>query len=472
MRRIVVALVLAEWRALLRQRVALSAAVLLLALIMAASLASLERMRVVAHDRAHFQNRADAQWDAQPDRHPHRVVHYGHYVFRPLSPLAFFDFGVDPFAGHMLYLEGHRQNSANFSEAGQFSVLLRFGQLTPAFVLQVLAPLLIVFLAFGSVAREREQGQLRLLMAHGTPGHAIVAAKLAAHGGLALLLASPAFGALAVVAWRHDGAGAQALSMMAAYALYLLLWSTGAVLVSALARRARASLLALCGCWVAMVVLLPRIVPDIAARLIERPMRVETDAASAIAMAALGDSHDPDDPHFARFRARILQRYGRARVEDLPVNYGALVIEEGEHLGNAVFERAMRADAVLQQRQNALVDLAAVATPAIALRRLSTALAGTDGAGHARFLRAAEHYRYALIQALNRLHVTEVAYQNDRDQRLDRAHWRRMPHFAYRPAGMEALHGTGLAWAMLAGWALALAGAAVLVARRLDRAGA
>ncbi|MEX6775102.1 ABC transporter permease subunit, partial [Pseudomonas aeruginosa] len=88
----------------------------------------------------------------------------------PLSPLAFVDFGVDSFTGNTIFLEGHRQNSANFSEARQSSLLLRFGQLTPAFVLQALAPLLLIFLAFTSVARERERGTLRLLLAQGVSG--------------------------------------------------------------------------------------------------------------------------------------------------------------------------------------------------------------------------------------------------------------------------------------------------------------
>jgi len=263
----------------------------------------------------------------------------------------------------------------------------------------------------------------------------------------------------------------QAGWMALAYAAYLLLWSALAVLVSSSLPRARDALLALAGCWIATVVALPRVLPDMAARAIERPTRIESEAAVAGALAALGDSHNPDDPHFAQFRARVLKQYGVDKVEDLPVNYGGLVIAEGERLTSALFERAMHEDFALQARQSALVDRAAWLSPVLALRRLSTAMAGTDGAAHAHFLLAAERYRYALIQALNQLHATEVHYHNDRDQRLSKQHWQRMPRFDYRPAPLEEQVARGVLPAALplAAWIVGLGAAAVWVARRLDR---
>ncbi|RZL27902.1 MAG: ABC transporter permease, partial [Rubrivivax sp.] len=215
------AVAMGEWRAMLRNQVAVAAGILMLALTLVAIVVSHERVGAVNAERARFQSTVDAQWANQPDRHPHRVVHYGHYVFRPLSPLAFFDFGVDPFTGSTLFLEGHRQNSANFSDAAQSSVLLRFGQLTPAFVLQVLTPLLIVFLAFGSVARERERGQLRLQIVQGVRGATLLLGKLAAHAGVALLLGAPAFIALMAIAVVHPAVAAEALTLIGGYALYL-----------------------------------------------------------------------------------------------------------------------------------------------------------------------------------------------------------------------------------------------------------
>ena len=116
-----------EWRALARNRAGLIAALLVVALMIVAAMVSVERRAVIDSQRARYQATVDRQFDAQPDRHPHRMVHYGQFVFRPIPALAFFDSGVDGFTGNTVFLEGHRQNSANFSEARQSSLLLRFG---------------------------------------------------------------------------------------------------------------------------------------------------------------------------------------------------------------------------------------------------------------------------------------------------------------------------------------------------------
>ena len=108
-----------ELRLIWRKRVVVSGFILLLLLTLLATLVSSQHKQAVEAERSRFQSTADGHWGAQPDRHPHRVVHYGHFVFRPMDPLSFFDFGVEPFTGSAIYLEGHRQNSANFSDARQ-----------------------------------------------------------------------------------------------------------------------------------------------------------------------------------------------------------------------------------------------------------------------------------------------------------------------------------------------------------------
>ena len=161
-----------EFRLMLRNRVAITAFVLLVLLTLVAVLTSWSHQRSIAELRDRHQAAAEHAFDAQPDRHPHRVVHYGHFIFRPLGPLAAFDPGVDAFTGNSMFLEGHRQNTANFGDVRQSSLLVRFGQLTPAFVLQVVAPLLLIFLGYGAIARERERGTLRLLMLQGASSRA------------------------------------------------------------------------------------------------------------------------------------------------------------------------------------------------------------------------------------------------------------------------------------------------------------
>jgi ABC-2 type transport system permease protein len=134
----------AELALMVRSRVALIGVIALLLLSTIAAATSYAHMAQERLGRIANQTETDALFEAQPARHPHRMVHYGSYVYRPIGTLAGFDPGIDPFSGTTLYLEGHRQNSATISAVRENSSLMRFGQLTPAFVLQTLAPLLLV----------------------------------------------------------------------------------------------------------------------------------------------------------------------------------------------------------------------------------------------------------------------------------------------------------------------------------------
>ncbi|MEP9401927.1 DUF3526 domain-containing protein [Sphingomonas sp. VNH70] len=468
-----------ELRLLRRNRVAVIAMILLVLLTLVAVASSWAHQRGIADLRARQQHSAQAAFDAQPDRHPHRVVHYGTFIFRPLGPLAAFDPGVDAFTGNSMFLEGHRQNSANFGDVRQSSLLVRFGQLTPAFVLQTVAPLLLIFLGYGALARERERGTLRLLLLQGVSRRSVVGGKLLALGVVAAIAALPAMIGFVAIA---GSPGALALPMAVTalgYAAYLALWVVVILLVSTLVRRSRDALLALVAIWAVTAVLLPRVVPDVAGIAVPLRNRLQTDVAIARELRRMGDSHNPDDPHYAAFRRSVLARYGVTRIEDLPVNYKGLLGMEGERLTSELFDRYTGESYAAQHRQIALVDAAGVVSPTIAVRALSMAAAGTDFAGHRRFLEQAEAYRYALVQRLNRMQAEEVRYADDvavdagadRRKRVTATNWRDMPDFAFDPPGGAVLARDALpGLAVVLGW-LAVAGVLLaFAARRLGDA--
>lgn len=465
-----------ELRLMRRNRVAVTAVVLLLILTLVAVVTSWTHQQGIADTRARHQAEANHAFEAQPDRHPHRVVHYGHFIFRPLGPLAAFDPGVDAFTGNTMFLEGHRQNTSNFGDVRQSSLLVRFGQLTPAFVLQAVAPLLLIFLGYGAVARETERGTLRPLMLQGASARAIVVGKLAALGLVAVLVGLPAMIGFVLISGQ-PGAYAGPMAVIAlAYAAYLALWVVAITLVSMLVRRRRDALLALLAIWAVTVVLLPRVAPDMAAQAYPLANRLQTDVAIARDLRRMGDSHNPDDPHFAEFKADVLKRYGVTRVEDLPVNYKGLLALEGETMTSRLFDHYAGESFGTQARQNALVAGVGVLSPAIALRQASMAAAGTDFAGHRRFLEQAERYRYDLVQRLNRLQTDAVSYADDtardagadRRKRIGADNWQRLPEFAFvqpDPATLVRASLPGLA-IVLAWLALGL-GALAIATRRL-----
>ncbi|PZO75939.1 MAG: ABC transporter permease [Sphingomonas taxi] len=453
-----------EIRLMTRNRVAIIAFVLVVLLTLVAVASSWAHQRGIAELRARQAEAAETAFKAQPDRHPHRVVHYGTFIFRPLGPLAAFDPGVDAFTGNSMFLEGHRQNSANFGDVRQSSLLVRFGQLTPAFVLQVVAPLLLIFLGYGALARETERGTVRVLMLQGAARGQIVRGKLLALGAAALLAGLPAMIGLVAIAGQPGALVWPMLVLALGYIGYLALWTVLILLVSASVRRSRDALLALVAVWAVAVVLLPRVAPDLASAAVPLTNRLQTEVAVARDLRTMGDSHNPDDPHFAQFKRALLARYGVAKVEDLPINYKGAVGIEGERLTSAVYGRYATANHAAQTRQNALVDAMGLLSPAIAVRSLSMAAAGTDLAGHQRFLEQAEAYRYALVQRLNRMQMEDVSYADDgatdagadRRKRVSARNWQAMPDFRFiapdgRTLATAALPGLAMVFAWLAG---------------------
>ncbi|WP_068875333.1 MULTISPECIES: DUF3526 domain-containing protein [unclassified Phenylobacterium] len=472
-----------ELRHLVRSRVALTGLVLTALLTLAAALTSSAYQADQAGLRARLQASADAEFESQPDRHPHRVVHYGHFAVRPASGLAALDPGVEAFTGNMIFLEGHRQNSANFGDARQSSLLVRFGQLSPALVLQTVVPLLLVFIGAAAVAGERERGTLRQAVLAGVPGRSILAGKALALGAASLVIAAPA---IVLLAWLTLSGPARASAVLLAgggYALYLAFWIVLIVAVSALASRSRTALMALVGAWAFSVILIPRVAPEIAAAAQPLPTRIETDIAIARDLRAMGDSHNPDDPYFAAFKQKTLDRYGVKRVEDLPVNYRGLLGVEGEKLTSSLFNRYADQAFGAMADQSRIMDGLAILSPTVAIRRLSMTAAETDLPGYRRFLMQAEAYRYDLVQRLNWLQATDVHAEDDAAKGSDAAaearsrisadHWRGMPQFRpVRPDEAEVLQAAMPALVVLAAWLAAAGFLATRAAQRLTRSAA
>lgn len=465
-----------ELRTMVRNRVAIIGLALVVLLTIVAVVSAWAHQHSTAQLRNRHTHVAETAFDMQPDRHPHRMVHYGTFIFRPLGPLAAFDPGVDAFTGSSMFLEGHRQNTANFGDVRQSSLLIRFGQMTPAFMLQVVVPLLLIFLGYGAMAREAEGGTLKMLLLQGTRRRQVVLGKLLALGLVALVACAPAMIGLIAITREPGEFALQMLVLAIGYAIYLALWTVLILLFSACVRRSRDALLALTALWAVSTVLLPRAAAGLASVSVPLQNRLQTDVAIARDLRKLGDSHDPNDPHFAAFKQSVLDRYGVTRVEDLPLNYKGVVAVEGERMTSTLFNHYTAASFAAQERQNAIVHTVGLFSPTIELRSLSMAAAGTDLGGHRHFLEQAEAHRYALVQRLNTMQAEGVSYADDiatdtgadRRKRVSAEHWQAMPDFRFIPARGAILAAAALpGLAKVSAWLVVAIGLLGLATRRL-----
>jgi ABC-2 type transport system permease protein len=448
----------AEWRLITRRRsYPLLLVLFVLILGLAAVLSNLRQSREHGQ-QARYQALVRAQWEEQPGRHPHRVAHYGTFAFKPVGVLAAFDPGVETYSGRVQFLEAHRQNASNFAEAGALSSAFRLGELSPAFVLHCLLPLLVIVLGHRLIADDVESGRARLLLAQGASPGALVAGK-ALGLALALLPFLIAAAAITLVAIRSFPAiadvpvGGRLALIGATVGLHVGSWLAITVWFSTRARTAARALGGLVALWGATCIVIPRATAAMVAAVEPLPTKGEFDARLAQEIEALGDTHDPHDPTFSRLRSETLDRYDVTRVEDLPINYGAVVMARGEQLSAELFARHFGELTALMERQDTWVRRAALVSPLLGVRGLTAAASGTDLGALVKFQKDAEAYRYEFVQQLNALHRDKIRFVNDRDQRLTADHWAAIPDFVTKtPPLRDALKGTGWAWLAMALW--------------------
>ncbi|HAA12485.1 MAG TPA: hypothetical protein DCE41_12605, partial [Cytophagales bacterium] len=140
---------------------------ILIVLMLTAVLVGKQGQKQIQTEREKAQSAMYDTWLNQGEKHPHSAAHYGMFAFKPKPVLSFLDVGLDNYTGVSVFLEAHRQNEVLFSAAQDSNGMTRFGEMTAALILQVLLPLLIIFLTFNIFSREREEGTLRLIHAQG-----------------------------------------------------------------------------------------------------------------------------------------------------------------------------------------------------------------------------------------------------------------------------------------------------------------
>jgi ABC-2 type transport system permease protein len=422
--------------------------------------------------------RADASvWLDQGKRNPHSAAHFGQYAFKPVASLAFADRGIDPYMGIAIWMEAHYQNPFLLRPAEDATALQKFGDLTASTVLQLLVPLLIVLFAFSAMTSEKEGGMLAQLLAAGVSPRALAVGKaLGVALALSLLIVPAAvIGAAAAVlaspraSWPDLAARIAGLS--AAYLLYFLLFVGLSIAVSAWASSGRTALLILFGFWIANGLALPRVAADLAQRLHPAPTSTAFWDAVRKDMAEGMDGHNPSDARSKAFEKSVLRRYGVEKLEDLPVNFDGLALQEGEEYGNQVFDRRWGELWENFARQARVQSVLSLLAPAIAVRDVSMAFAGTDFAHHRDFAMAAERHRRVINRMLNE-DMAEKAGREGFSYLAEPALWRRIPQFAYRgPTAGFALAAQRGAIALLAGWCLAAAALAAWSVSRMRVAG-
>ncbi|MDY7225421.1 DUF3526 domain-containing protein [Hyalangium rubrum] len=461
-----------EWVDLTRDGRFRAAAVFISLLAAMGLVAGARHLQTTRAEREEGRRLTRQQWLEQGEKNPHSAAHYGVWAFKPESPLAAFDRGLEPYLGVAVYLEAHKQNLARYRPAMDSTTTARFGELTGAGVLQLLIPLLVILLTFSAFTAEREGGTLRLLLSTGVRRHQLVLGK-ALGVGLALLILLVPLLVLAVGVLLALGASAsdtltRIAVLVLGYALYLGSFIFLGLAVSATVRSSRLSLVVLLGCWALNGLLVPRLASDMASTWAPAPSvegfsrRIAEDYEKGM------NGHDPADARRVALENEVLARYGVTSKQELPINFDGLALQAGEEYSNRVHALHFGELWGTYRRQEGLHRAFALAAPLLALRALSSALAGTDLEAHLHFTREAEAYRQLLVRQMNDA-VTHRSRTGDWTYKANKALWQEVSDFqpVLRPWS-HALQDQGISLALLAGWLLLTAVLALRTGARMS----
>jgi ABC-2 type transport system permease protein len=347
---------------------------------------------------------------AERDRNPHAAAHFGTYLFKPLTPLSLYDPGVNNYTGSTFRIEAHKQSEMNLAAARDSEGMMRFGELSVASVFQLFVPLMIVFLCFASISKEREDGNLKLLFAQGLSRRALLWGKIWGNYGIVIFAVLPAFLFILV-----RGSITEILPMVIlfviSYTFYFFVYTCIAVGISYVTRTSGTSLLILLCVWIWVGVISPKLIAGVASTIYPLPSYYQF---SKLTSNDFYNGIDQDGTYAQRrekLEKNVLSRYKVDSAAQLPVNLDGLMMQDGEDYNSRIYR--LRSAPVEQQmeRQKNIFGIASFFSPYITIKQLSMGFAGTDLYRHQDFHRQGGRYRDDFIRTLN----MELAKENHKD---------------------------------------------------------
>jgi len=215
--------------------------------------------------------------------------------------------------------------------------------------------------------------------------------------------------------------------------LFFGILSAITILVSAFSVTAKGALVKLLGIWLLFVIIVPKSLQAIGFYLYPTPSKIEMETAVEHDLMRLGDSHNPDDPHFKALKDSVLMANEVDDVADLPFNYGGFVMSKGEALSAEVYLKHQEELYKVYSKQNNLERYSAFVNPYTAIKNLSMAFSATDFQSFLHFKDKAETYRFNLAQEMNRLQMDLIANKgNAGPNSISNDYWKEFPPFEYQ----------------------------------------
>ena len=379
------------------------------------------------------------QWENLKEMNPHGAAHYGTYAFKPSNLLSSMDGGINDITGNVLQLEGHVQNEIVYSEASQSLSISKFGKLKSSLLLQYVIPLFLIFLSYGSISNEKVTQRIKLLVFQGATLKTLIYAKSLSTWlyGMLLLTLTIIFHVLFI------DLGSDTLSRLTliflSYGCYYFIISSLAVFLSAKLKSNASALASLLAIWIIWTIFLPKIWGNTVEKIYPLPDRMTFKKAMREERSKGIDGHDPYDKRREDLKNKYLVEYKVDSLNQLPINFDGIVMQEDEEYGNAVWDKHFGNNYTILQKQKFLYQVSGFLNPFSSLQSVSMGFCGTDMNHHLHFLRNAEDYRRYLIKELNDKHAYGGSKTGDWSWKVDSTFFKSVEGFSYQTPEIAGL---------------------------------
>lgn len=388
-------------------------------------------------------NHFRSQWENNREIHPHAIVHYGTYVFKPTNLLSSLDEGINSITGNVLKLEGHVQNEITHTEASQIQAVSKFGKLKSSLLLQYIVPLLLIFMAFQSINSEKQNGRLKLLVLQGANPTKIVLAKTLSVCiyGIGLLALTVLSYTLLNFKTLNSEILSRTILLFLSYSLYYFIVSGLTVYLSSVWKNTGLALTSMLGVWIIWTIFLPNILLSSVDQWHKLPSRNALKKAMKEDRSNGIDGHNPSNGRIKTLEKKLLAEYKVDSISQLPIDFWGVVMQGDEEYGNIVWDKHFGNLRKVLEKQRNSYQLGGVFNPFISLQNLSKGLSGNDNLHHQEFLMQAEYYRREFIKKLNDKHAfgSTKTETGDWDVKVGPAFYKSVADFEYQPTKLSSV---------------------------------
>lgn len=378
----------------------------------------------------------------QNPKTPHMAGHYGHIVFKPYSLLQVLDQGVESYTGTTVRLEAHRQNDAVFSPASTQSSLIRFGEFSFSILLQIVIPLLIIFICYGAIINDRKNGTLKILSSQGVNMRQLIFAKVFAYHLFFTLFLIFIIGVFWVfISFYGDSvsssiATGRLVLFILLYSIYYFIIILLTVYSSARANSTSGLLTSLLTIWFVWTIILPKLTSSLGA--VSYPLMTKAEFKDKMKRLKKNeiDAHSINEKMIT-FVDSVLQAHKVKNQSELPFNLSGLIMQADEDARNKIHDKLFGNIRNTIRLQNSISSYSSIINPFIPVKKLSMALSATDVNHHFHFINEAESYRRILIQKLNEEDTRKESEYKDERGRVSEEFWRKIQDFNYSPASLS-----------------------------------